>query len=290
MKIPTHLQEKTKRSKRQVVQKLVPYNFFSSNDITTSSYIIKYIPYYYEYFLPIQTYKNAKISDSNDKFILIITEDTGEIKRFYDLFCEKNDKKIINIYFHGFKTLLLTCQIMIQHQLVHFGISPNTISFVDNRPYLHNFSHSFQLENMTDERKSKIFEKSSSYNIHYPPSYHILNYIIQNNLKEVSAGIVDFVLQEYIGHSIKHGLRFEETDWTYFREYWTKYLLSKKNIDALFQESLNWDIYGLSILYFQILPGLKDSVFLEKFSEFIKKIICNVYRIEDIIECFDRFF
>lgn len=286
MKIPKYLQEKKKTTKSQFVQKLVPYNFFSSNNIIISKYIISNITYYHEFFLPVQSHKNAKIIDSDEKFILIITKNKGETKSFYDLFCEKNDKKIINIYFHGFKTLLLTCQIMIQHQLVHFDISPNTISFIDNRPYLHNFSHSFQLSNMTDERKSKLFEKSSSYNIHYPPSYHILNYIIQNNLKEVTAGAMDYILQEYIDNAVLQKLNFSENDWNHFRDFWARYLINKKNEHFLWKESLHWDTYSIFILHLEFLPRENSNVILEKFSEFLKKNICGYYYLNDIIDNF----
>lgn len=286
MKIPSYLQEKKKTSNSQFFQKLVPHNFFSSNSIIISKYIIRNIPYYHEFFLPIQSYKNAKISDSDEKFILIITENKGETKSFYDLFYEKNDKKIMNIYFHGFKTLLLTCQIMIQHGLVHFDVSPNTISFVDDRPYLHNFSHGFQLSNMTDERKSKLFEKSSSYNIHYPPSYHILNYIIQNNLKEVSASVVDYILQEYIENAVIQKLNFSENDWNHFRNFWSRYLINKKNEQLLWKESLHWDTYSIFILHLEFLPRENSNIILEKFSEFLKKNVSGCYCLNDIIDNF----
>jgi len=278
MKIPTHLQEKTKASKKKYSQKLVPYNFFSLNDITISNYIIKCIPYYHEHFLPIQTYKNVKISDSTAKFILIITEDSGEIKRFYD-------KKNMNIYFYGFKTLLLTCQIMMQHQLVHFNICPDSISFINNRPYLHNFSHGFQLENMTGERKSKVFGNYSLYNIYYPPSYHVLSYITRNNLKEISASVVDYILQEYIDNAILK-LNFSDNDWTHFRDAWTRHLMNKKNEQLLWKESLNWDAFSIFIMYLELLPRENGDVILEKFSEFLKKNICEGYSLNDVIDNF----
>lgn len=282
MKIPTHLQEKPQAPKKKFTQKLVPFNFFSSNDITISSYIIKYIPYYYEYFLPIQTYKNVKISDSNDKFILIITEDTGEIKRFYD-------KKNMNIYFYGFKTLLSTCQIMIQHQLVHHTICPDSISFINDRPYLRNFSRGFQLENMTDERKGKVFENSSSYNIYYPPSYHILSYITRNNLKEISVSVIDCILQEYIDNATLQKFNFSDNDWNHFRDFWSRYLMNKKNEQLLWRESLKWDTYSIFVMYLEFLPRENGDVILEKFSEFLKKNIYGCYLLNDNIEWFNNF-
>ena len=287
MKIPSHLQEKNKKTVARFIQKLDIRDFFSMNSITISNYILSHISYYHEYFIPIHSHKYVKINDDETQYILITIENKKQLT-FYESYSSLNHKKNINIFFNGFKTLLTTCQIMIQSGVVHFNICPDTISFYDYRPYIHDFSQGFLIQNMNDERKSNLFGKYCPHYIHRPPSYHVLCYIVQNNLPTINVGIIDRVLQDYIDNAIKYGLKLSEDTLVHFRESWAHRLMHKKNEEMLMSEFYYWDIYALFILYLQFLPK-EDIIILQNFSEFLKKNICECHRysLEDIIYCYN---
>lgn len=285
MKIPSHLQEKKKTMNNIFIQKLVICDFFSLNNITISNYIKSNIPYYHENFLPIQSHKYVKINNTETQYMLVIIENKKKMD-FYEIFSSLNYKKTINTIFNGFNTLLISCQIMKKYGIVHFNISPESIIFDNYRPYIHNFSQGFLIQSINEERKSILFSKYCPYYIHRPPSYHILCYINQNNVKEVSIGIIDFILQNYIECAIKQGLQMSDEDWSKFREHWTNHLVNKKNDVLLLKESIYWDIYGLCILYYIFLLNLNTTIILEKFLLFLKKNICEYHSLETLSQFF----
>ena len=238
--------------------------------------------------MPIHSQRPVTIKENfekhSEKYILI-TVPNRKTTSFQEVFRSKSQ---IHICVQSFKDLLETCKILKKSQIVHFNICADSVVFFQKKPILHNFTHSFPLQNMNEERKDRLFAKYSPFCTHWPVSCHILCYMKQNRLKSLSTGMIHRVLEDYIENMTTSGFHFSEDYWKKFQEKWIFSLhplvnKSEKEITMnILAESWKWDIYGLCVLYLQLThfliqmnTGLIKKVFIQKFIDFLKKNMQN---------------
>jgi len=285
MTLPHQLQTQNRNSffSKKPIQSLIRQTSFSLNNIALSNYIIQTIPHYHHYFLPIESYKNVTFDNNKTEFILITIKQVNTTSPFYFLDSNlNNERKPMHAYFNSLKTLLEICGIMQQYKFIHLNIQKNAVQYIHDTPYIHDFSRSFLLKSLTEERKSLLFQSYNPASIHLPPSYHIICYMTQNGLKSPSKGTIDYILQEYLNHAIQQGIPFSEEDTYQFRESWTHYLT---NHQTIFKICTSWDTYSVLLLYIQQIPRVKQYCpYLEKIRKFlIHVVLCYPsYSLHDI--------
>ena len=285
MKLPTYLNLNKTRPRKSTIQKIVPLDFFSWNNVTISKHIESTVPYFYHYFLPVQSYKEVVLEETsaNIKYILVSLPRSN---RQSFLLSNLNKKTRQFLYLEGFHTLLKTTKIMNLHNIVHSNISKDSIVFIHERPYLQDFSQSF-LSN--GETPPWIFEKYQPHLTNRCPSWHLACYLQKNKLKNVTMNAIEFVLHEYIDHASKYKLN--EDFWIRFYDVWYQNLqkfFKKSDVDLrrlCIEESKFWDIYSLSFLYLQHIDNLSDNIFIQKFIDFLKKNILFEDDIENRFTC-----
>ena len=260
---------------KKSIQSLIGRTSFSLNNIALSNYIIQTIPYYHNYFLPIESHKNVTFDNNKPEFILITTKQVFQPQ-------SNNERKNIHSYFNSLKGLLEICSIMQQYKFIHLNIQKNAIHYIHDTPYIHDFSRSFLLKSLTGEKKALLFQTYNPGYIHLPPSYHIICYMTQNGLKTRGQGTIDYILQEYLNHAIQQGVPFLEEELLQFRETWTQYLT---NHQTIMQDCISWDTYSVLLLYIQQIPASKQYLpYLEKIRKFlIHVVLCYPsYSLQDI--------
>uniref|UniRef100_A0A6C0BAB0 Protein kinase domain-containing protein n=1 Tax=viral metagenome TaxID=1070528 RepID=A0A6C0BAB0_9ZZZZ len=284
--LPHQLQTQTQKRNSffpKTIQSLIRRTSLSLNNIALSNYIIQIIPHYHNYFLPIESHKNVTFDNNKTEFILITRKQLHPTSSSYSVDSNtNNERKAMHSYFNSLKTLLEICSIMQQYKFIHLNIQKNTIHYIHDIPYIHDFSRSFLFKSLTGERKAVLFQSYNPAYIHLPPSYHILCYITQNGLKSPGQGTIDYILQEYINHAIQQGIAFSEKDSFQFRESWTYYL---SNNQQIVEDCTSWDAYSVLLLYIQQIPVTKQYLsYLEKIRNFlIHVVLCYPsYSLHDI--------
>lgn len=266
--LPHQLQTQKCKSffSKKLIQSLIRRTNFSLNNIALSNYIIQTIPHYHNYFLPIESHKNVTFDNNKTEYILITTNQINTSPSY-----SNNERKAIHGYFNSLKGLLEICNIMQQYKFIHLNIQKTAIHYIHDRPYIHDFSRSFLLKSLTEERKANLFQIYNPAYIHLPPSYHIICYMTQNGLKSPGQGTIDYILQEYLNHAIQQGIPFSEEELSQFRESWTHYLT---NNQTLFKICTSWDTYSVLLLYIQQMPAIKQYwPYLEKIRKFLIHVI-----------------
>ena len=247
-------------------QRLVLQDFFSLNEVAVSNQIISNIPYYYHYFIPIHVYRTTTIQQTPEdqqrqphrfqaKYLLLTTPKRN-ITTFPEYFLGQNTKKQAHAMISSFKYLLKTCKIMNQHKFIHGNICADTVQFNGPIPLLTNFSHSFFLETLDEERR-KMLIQNPNLGIH---AFCNNNPMIDPFLKNI----------------------FSREELAQYKESIQRQQDTKTSTNTSIEEIINiWDIYSLCILYLQLSdfiesmnPEFTKTIFIQKFLESLKK---NIY-------------
>lgn len=273
MKFPQYLHSTKNIPPKKATQKIVPLDFFCRNNIVMSNHIIKIIPYYYHYFLPMKKYKKLTLDEKKLKYILISLPNGKTFPLIH-----KNIKTSNFFFIESYRILFDIIKIMNEYNFVHFNISKNSIIFIHERPYLQDFSQSFF---STSETIDYLFECYQPRITNRPPSWHLACYLRENKLTIVSMNNIDQVLQDYIDF-LTPKIMISVSDFLIeFRESWAKYLhgfLHKTDVELIqicIRESKLWDTYGISFLYLKHINQLSDDIFIQKFFDFLKKNMCS---------------
>ena len=255
-------------------QKLVLLDFFSLNQVAVSNQIISSIPYYYHYFVPIHIYRTTMIQQTPEdqqrqqphrfqaKYLLLTTPKRN-ITTFPEYFSGQNTKKQAHTMISSFKYLLKTCKIMNQHKFIHGNICADTVQFDGTTPLLTNFSHSFFLETLDEERRKMLVQN---------PNLGIHAFCNNNPM------IVPFLKNT-----------FSREELAQYKESIEQQQDTTTNTSTSIEEIINiWDIYSLCILYLQLSdfiasmnPEFTKTIFIQKFLEYLKK---NIYEF-DCLSC-----
>lgn len=300
-----------------------PLSFFSINEIYVSKYITN-IPNYFLYFMPVlksttitlpkqKQEQEQKLEENGDeqsesKFsdytperqrrsILVYTRHLDSHHNFYQMFnnigkSNSNSKRGIMRIIDSYKYLLHIMQILNTYQIVHLNIIPNNILFnSDNNPILSNFTNSFHLPTLNEERKSNLFksyipknqqQNQNPSNIFYtqPLEVYVISFLEnQENNSSLSLSNIELLCSNFTTLSFSALSIFSET---YIKEYKELAVFSLRCyinkpkeyvINDLLNNSSTWNNYSLSMLYLHLLnfhfagASIKDNQFITSFSQ-----------------------
>lgn len=300
-----------------------PLSFFSINEIYVSKYITN-IPNYFLYFIPVlksttitlpkqKQEQEQKLEENGDeqsesKFsdytperqrrsILVYTRHLDSHHNFYQMFnnigkSNSNSKRGIMRIIDSYKYLLHIMQILNTYQIVHLNIIPNNILFnSDNNPILSNFTNSFHLPTLNEERKSNLFksyipknqqQNQNPSNIFYtqPLEVYVISFLEnQENNSSLSLSNIELLCSNFTTLSFSALSIFSET---YIKEYKELAVFSLRCyinkpkeyvINDLLNNSSTWNNYSLSMLYLHLLnfhfagASIKDNQFITSFSQ-----------------------
>ena len=302
--------------------KIVPYDFFSINDIKISEIIAK-IPYYRNYYDIFVDYDFIDIGKIGEKIIENVDLDTiykinkyivfnyNDEKRigFRDfLFNFPNNTNITNInkkfIFNILNTYsnLLTCLLQLnENNICFFELSAENIVFSlnANRPFLNHFKNSLLISDLNASYIQNIIANIDNYT-HKPLEIHVLFYLIVNNEETMSLSFIEAICNNYVKNMDILTL-FSQT---YRNSYekacidtLKKYINKPKSaiIADILKYSQYWDNYSLSILYLHIIGNISNffslkGSFMNKFSLLlIKNIHPNPLKRETLKETSENY-
>jgi len=216
--------------------------------------------------------------DSSQEFV-------GFCSYFGKITCKR--KMILNTI-NSFKYLLKSVEILASHKIVHFSLTPENIVFdLVDKPYLTNFSSSFQFENINEERKSNLFSEIREGDIFLPLEAKICLFL-NNHQGSLSKTNIEKLCCDFFG-KLTEIMGFIDNDnlvnnLNKCKEsvvFSLQSIINKSKEDA-FKDLLtncfnNWDIYSLCMTYLLLVKDLIDRGlscnFLEDFSLLLAKFV-----------------
>jgi len=336
-----------KRMNYYHINTMKPFHFFSNNEIHISQTYILKITNYFLYFAPIIKHSKVILSEIDDidfntdynhssanssansntnsasKILLTTSYYSNNITSFFQMFYnedldrKKNHRLVyIKNVIHSYKYLLNTLQIMNSIQLVHLNIIPNNISFnAHKNPILSNFSNSFHLPQMNEERISNLF-KSYSLSINsnafytHPLEVYIISYLANTKSNSLSHINIENICNEFVKCSITqlHILLEVSPEENFIQNYKESCIFSLKQyinkpktyiINELLKGCSTWDNYNLSMIYIMLLYNYKKeheyvvnskfiNAFLQILIQNINPIATNRCSAEHTSELFDN--
>ena len=313
----THIKKDSKnevsreRKNESMFSRIKTLDFHTKNEIYISN-ILKNILNYNDHFHIILKYSFVNISEV-DKTLGIIKREKKDqyihcsysfhsINRFSSLdsfFLEtKNNRKIVLNMINSFKYLIKSLEILWKNEIVHFMINPQNIILNQfDIPYITDFTHSFHLKNMNEERKSNIFKKISLISLNspfIPIDVHFINFLYnetislsKSNIQQICSKFFDEIIDSF---KIFNNEELEKCKLNFFFSLQTYINKSKDDVikDLLLNHSWYWDIYSLCMTYLFLLKQLDDSLyncqFYLDFYDFLKKIIILLFSKREIGE------
>ena len=283
-------------------------DFYTKNEIIMSKTIEK-LSNYDKYFHIILKYSLVNLSEV-DKGLSIIKRENPEksVFLYYSLYniglftsfsrffvqsngqsnSMKNRKTIMNIIY-SFKYLLNSLEILSNNNIVHFLLTPENILF--NRietPFITNFSHSFDFKNLSEERKSYLFNEINLKNPFLPLQAHICiflqkhsNLLSLNSIEQISNKFFQQNNAELLGVDLE---KWKENNFFSLQPYFNK---PKKDVinDIITKFSGIWDVYSLCMIYLNLLKSFNDSSqFIEDFQDLLREIILELFLKRETIE------
>jgi len=302
--------------KLNIRNKIVNYSNKSINEANIC-HKIKKIPFYTNYFSILIDLEELNVSQLNENIIeqlknieqkayfLFKYNDKNSINFTDYIYNSKNIKKLIYDCINTFQHILQGLLLLNKNNICFFNISPNNILFLNDyreKPVLYNFSLSLNLNKLDKNYILNILNNFKDFT-YLPIEVHFLYYILKNNLKTITYNLVEEFCENFIENFNILWL-FPDKYKTTYKEYCLNTFQNFINIpinniiNDILERNNKWDIYSISILYFQLF-GCILKVFSLK-ETFINKIIIELsknihpdsnkrYNIEDTINLFNKF-
>lgn len=268
----------------------------AKNEIELSN-IIRKIPNYSNYFVPVQSSCPIKMTELN-RNIIETCDIVNKGKKSFLLMDMKyvkgdnldeyllkteNNKYLINLLVSSYTYLLHSLRILIENNIVHYDLKGNNIMYNKQRniPLIIDFGMSIDLENVDfDNIHFYFFTYAPSYYV-WCPEIHIINYLLH-----IKQTITKKTLREICNEIVKHNksintlLNKSELD-EYIEDMIEAFTFVikqdyKTNITTLLQYANTWDNYSLSNIYLKIIQkinpsssDMKDNHFLHRFSQLL---------------------
>ena len=280
---PNNIKENSKKKEINQSNIVKTNDFFCQNEIQISKKIIT-IPKYSHFFNPVLKNTYIGLSELNDedfnneedeekdtvaqKYMLLTYRDEYE-SDFYLYFYNKENqlepKKYLLHFIDTYKYLLHTIYLLRANDLVHFFINPRNILLdSNNKPFLTNFTKSFYIPELNEERKGRIFEKYEPENYFLPIEVHIICFLNQyQSRKSISLMNIEEVCDAYIKTGLKPLLIFSQE---FLEQYKIRAIISlqpfiNKHKEEIIKEIIQknwttWDNYSLSIMYLSLLKNI----------------------------------
>ena len=204
---------------------------------------------------------------------------------FREIKCKR--KMILNII-NSFKYLLKSFEILASYKIVHFSFTPENIVFdLVDKPYLINFSSSFQSENMNEERKSNLFSDIRDKDVFLPLGAKICLFL-NNHQGSLSKTNIEQLCGDFFGKLTEIMVFIDDDDLANNLDkckesvvFSLQSIINKSKEEALKDLLINcfnnWDLYSLCMTYLLLVKDFIDRGlscnFLEDFSLLLAKFV-----------------
>ena len=278
-------------------------DFHTKNEIFMSGHI-QSIPCFSDYFHI--TLKNYLVNSTevdktlglvkregqNDPYVFLSYsfDSSQEFVSFYNYFGEITCKRkmMLNVI-NSFKYLLKTLEMLASHKIVHFSLTPENIVFdLIDKPYLTNFSSSFHIENMNEERKSNLFSDIINRDQVFLPLEAKICIFLNNHQGSLSKSNIEQLCCGFFEELTEIMVFIDNDDLPNNMAKCKESMIFSlqpiinKSKEEVFKDCLvncfnNWDLYSLCLTYLLLVKDLIDTGlcchFLEDFSLLLAKFI-----------------
>ena len=291
------------------------YDFFAINEIDISKKISK-ISNFYSRFQPIINHSMVSLAEvdkrydiikrnGNEQYVLLFYENINNNNKMIflqDYLLKKNLKRQILDMINSYKYLLKSLEILWTDKIVHYNLNFNNIFFnMTDSPIIRNFTQSFHINNLNEERKRKIFQYYYPENYFYPLETHIICFL-NNSSNSLSMFNIEKICNDFININLKSLHIFSDDFLEKYKKiaiFSLKSYINKPNeevINDIIQKNcFNWDNYSLSIIYLILLKnifGNNGNSFILRFSQLLLRNIdinpLNRYNIQKTAEEFEN--
>jgi len=269
--------------KRKPIYQLKIYNSATKREIALSEYVRNNIPFWSNFFLPICEVKTTTVRDiyqqttdlfstsQQTSYVLVQYnfQNDKQHKMFADFFTNIALPSLASLPLNQLGDIIYTFQNMInilhllkEHSIVFLGLNGQNINIAEDRScMLVQLCDGIIYRGNMYQQSEKEKENANANAIFYPIEYHFMRYMIENNIDAPTIETIDNVWNEWttliintnthiVGGALrKLKQRFIDLLYPFLnkkRENVCEYLSSSSLV-------VNWNIYGLNILYLRLL-------------------------------------
>ena len=259
----------------KLVSKIQLNTFNARNEIYVGS-LIKKIPNYMLYFLPVISACNISLASFNNDMIDkcdIIDQDIDKYKvlelpyleniSFETLFADSNrsTRHLFLTFIETYKYVAIGIGNLIEHNIVHFDIKEQNILYSTKyeNPILIDFGISIPIKKISNDNLKEYFYVYAPDYYLWPIEVHIINYILHKDKLTLDA--IKNTVNKYIDNNVAFN--------TLSDEFKKKYSIASINffsqfikfdsatiIHKLLEYNNTWDLYSLSVMYLKFLNKL----------------------------------
>jgi serine/threonine protein kinase len=266
---------------RKYISKIQIDDYAGNNEISISNMIRK-IPIYKDFFVPIKSFCKLNKTEMTDgmikrceplknkkgKDVLLMKMDYIEGDTLYKYLASiQSPKQLIHEIIHTYNYLTQSISLLLKHGIVHYDLkSPNIMySSSNNTPYIIDFGLSILVKDLMSSKtklRNIFYVYAPDYYI-WCPEIHILNYII--NIFEgdrLGNDTIKNICKEVVSHNRVYKKIYTREQIKVYEDALIKYYIDKnkefdgnpeKFMDFLIDTYDTWDNYSLSIMYLKIL-------------------------------------
>jgi hypothetical protein len=299
----------TSNTKRNPFTQTKMFDLNTKNEIIMSK-IIEQINGYNDRFHIILKYSMINITEVDNDLGLVKRErkepylflsysfvDFPTILSFSDYFFNENShrKTAVNII-NSFKYLLKSLETLWNNKIVHFNLNFKSIVFnhIDN-PFIRDFSQSFSLLNLNEERKNRLFGKTCITSQFDPLEKHICTFLYKNT-NCLSKTNINELCEHFFYKNLNSLNVFSEDILEECKEHAIFSLqpyINKPNSevinDIINNCTIYWDLYGLCLTYLLL---IKETVnesysycFFDDLTELLTTTIISIFLRKKISHC-----
>jgi len=273
------------KTTKKLVSKLQVNHFNAKNEIDIGS-LIKKIPNYILYFLPVidscsislasinkdMIDKCDIIEKDNDKYVILelpYMENISFNKLFSD--SKRSIRHLFVTFIETYKYVSIAIGNLIEHDIVHFDIKEQNILYSTKyeNPILIDFGLSIPIKKLSNSNLKDYFYVYAPDYYLWPLEVHFINYVIYKEkltLDSIKKTVDIFIKNNPAFNGLSD--EFKEQYASASINFFSKYIKYDKatTIKELLNYSKTWDLFSLSIMYIRFLHNLfKNGYFNNKF-------------------------
>lgn len=265
----------------------------SVNEIRVCSMVERSIPHYANYFSLLEGAEELalchdtleKIKNKDHQFLLFRYHSDHSTDLLEYLYRFQQLTPLISSMVRSLLQLLEGFATLHEHGICFFDVSPSNIIYVREKPLLSRFRFSVILSQLDIPYLTMLLKyKPSDHLIYNPIELHLFSYMVQNKIDHLTSEMVPLFCDQFVKQvgvlrffSDKYKQRFAtqcvDTLQPYIHRPHTEVL------NQLLERNDKWDVYGISILFIQIL-GCISTVFSLKntaISKITLELVNNIH-------------
>ena len=294
-----HTQPYNQYTDKSILTKIVKRNVYLSNEINNVA-IINSILHHKSFFYNFNNVQDLNITKFSNTTHYLKTGQTICHDKTALLEFDSRKMVCINIYFktiscprkyvyqliYFYTHLLEAIALLVTSNIIHNNINFSTIIIENNETsMLENFTFSINMHNINDTIYIRQFfiNYQPSYD-EWPMEFHILSYLLTNNLHSLSYSNINFVINDVAHYHFMNSFdaeiitNYKSLAFAYFKKYINKSY--EYIIDDIAKFYNTWDNYALSITYLRMLiciHSAKNNSQNQFITLFIQLLVTNIH-------------